>query len=104
MGTTTFFFNKQSEYKPFFESLDREKANYENKGNNVKHIEQKIPVILARTNSACQPDGMRQGDNLGERANIRGQIGNREDHARKEKHRRDKTREVKIEMVNRPDK
>ena len=61
-------------------------------------------MVLACADGAGKPDGMRQGYNLGERANIGGQIGNRKDHARKEKHRRDKTREVKIEMVNRPDK
>lgn len=61
-------------------------------------------MILAGTDGAGKPDGMRQGNNFGNGANISGQIGNREDHARKEKHRRDKAREVKIEMVNRPDK
>lgn len=98
------FFDKQSEYQPFFEAFDREKANDRNEYYYVKHIEQKIPVILACADGACKPDGMRQGYNFGKRANIGGQIGNRKDHARKEKHRRDKTREVKIEMVNRPDK
>ena len=91
-------------YQAFFESVDREKTDDEDKDNNVKHIEQKIPVILACTDGACKPNGMRQGYDLGEGTNIGGQIGNREDHTRKEKHRRDKTREVKIEMVNRPDK
>ena len=61
-------------------------------------------MVLAGADGAGKADGMRQGYNLGERAKISGQIRNWKDHARKEKHRRDKAREVKIEMVNRPDK
>lgn len=61
-------------------------------------------MVLAGADGAGKADGMRQGYNLGEGADIGGQIGDWEDYARKEKHRRDKAREVKIEMVNRPDK
>ena len=88
----------------FFEPFDREEADDEDEDDNVKRIEQEIPVILTGADGACEPNRMSQGNNLSEGANIGGQIGNREDHARKEKHRREKAREVKIEMVNRPDK
>lgn len=91
-------------YKSFFEAGDGEVADDEDESNDVKGIEEEVPVILAGADGAGETDGMRKGDNLGKRANIGGQIGNREDHARKEKHRREKTSEVKIEMVNRPDK
>ncbi|MCJ7776908.1 MAG: hypothetical protein MUP16_01150 [Sedimentisphaerales bacterium] len=35
--------------QPFFEPFDREIADDENKDNNIKRIEQKIPVVLAST-------------------------------------------------------
>jgi hypothetical protein len=59
-------------YKPFFEPVDREKANYEDKGDNVKHIEQENQMVLACADGTGKPDGMRQRYNLGERANIGG--------------------------------
>ena len=61
-------------YQSFFESFDCEKADDDDKGDDVKHIEQKIPVVLACTDGAGETDGMRQWNNLGEGANISGQI------------------------------
>ena len=61
-------------YQAFFEPFDGEKTDDEDEYDNIKHIEQKVPVVLTCTDGACKPDGMRQGYNLGERANIGGQI------------------------------
>ena len=91
-------------HQAFFQPADCEVADDEDKRNNVKHIEQQKPIILACANRAGNPDRMRKRQNLRNRPNIARQIGNRKHHTRKEKHRRDKTREVKIEMVNRPHK
>ncbi len=61
-------------HQSFFEAFDREKADDEDKDNNVKDIEQEIPMILACTDGAGKPNRMRQEDNLGEWTNIGGQI------------------------------
>ena len=55
------FCGDKSEYKPFFEAVDGEKADDEDEDNNVKRVEQEEPVILAGTDGAGKPDGMRQG-------------------------------------------
>ena len=96
--------SSQSKHQSFLQPGDGEIANHEDKDNDVKDIEKEEPVVLAGTDGAGETDGMRKRNNLGEGTNNRGQIGNGEDHARKEKHRRDKAGKIKIEMVNRPDK
>ena len=71
----------KSEYQPFFEAFDCEEANDEDKGNDVKQVEQQMRRVLMGADGADEADRVGQGDNLGERTNEGREIRNREDHA-----------------------
>ena len=68
------FFDKQSEYQPFFEAFDGEEADDEDKGDNIKQVEQQDTSGIDGADGAGKPDRMRQRNNLGEGPNISGQI------------------------------
>jgi hypothetical protein len=72
-----------SENEPFFEASDGEKADNDNKGNNVKQVEQQMRSVLVRALHQSgagraygpdKPDGVGQRDNLGERPDVAGQV------------------------------
>jgi hypothetical protein len=53
-------FRGQLIHQSFFEPVDGEKADDKDEYNNIKRVEQEIPVILAGANSAGKSNGMSQ--------------------------------------------